>query len=169
MLNPVFKNKQIPFMKKILLIFLFTPLFCYSQNVITIISLEKVVETVNTADVSEYELYNLKISPGYRDRSFTIEMIIIDSTGKEVMLSRPEINVNLIIHRTEYRMSDGKYEWDYMTEVKSNDIWTDEYIEIGDCSKSKHLDCLLRVKKTEKYKIKVYHGSKDPWVFEIGG
>lgn len=155
-------------MYRLILLFLFIPLFGYPQNIITIMNLNKIDETLNPADVSEYELYNLKISPGYKDDSYIIEMIYIDSTGKEVMLSRPEINVNLIIHRTEYRMPGGKYEWDYKTEVKSNDTWTDEYIEIGDCSNKKYLDCTLRVKKTGKYKIKIYHGEKDPWEFHIG-
>ena len=156
-------------MLKLLFYFFLLPIFCYPQNIITFMSLDKVEETLNPAEISEYELYSLKISPGYRDRNYIVEMIKIDSAGKEVVLSRPEINVDLIIHRTEYRMSDGKYEWDYMTEVKSNDVWLDEYIEIGDSSCTKHIDCLLRVKKTKKYKIKAYHGEKDPWEFLIGG
>jgi hypothetical protein len=95
-------------------------------------------------------------------------MIKVDSAGIEEVLSQPEINAELIVHRVEYRMSDGKYEWDYMTEVKSNDIWTDEYIEIGDCSNSKTIDCLIRVKKTERYKIKTYTGEQEYAEFQIG-
>jgi hypothetical protein len=155
-------------MIKILLLILFIPLFGYSQNVITIMSLDKVEEMLNPADISEYELYMLKIFPGYKDNSYKIEMIKIDSAGSETVLSGPEINVTLIVFRTEYRMSDGKYEWDYKTEVKSNDIWTDEYIEIGDCSGAKHLNCLLRVKKTEKYIIKTYRNNKEYEKFRIG-
>jgi hypothetical protein len=155
-------------MIKIILIILFIPLFGYSQNVVTIMSLDKVELIVNPSDSAENEIYDLKISPGYKDRSYKINLIRIDSIEGEITLSRPEINVELIVHRTDYRMPDGKYEWDYMTEVKSNDVWLDDYIEIGDCSGTKHLDCFLRVRKSEKYKIKIYHGSKDPWEFLIG-
>jgi hypothetical protein len=42
-------------------------------------------------------------------------------------------------------------------------------IEIGDCSDQKHLTCLIRVKKSEKYKVKVNYGNKEDTEFLIGG
>ena len=156
-------------MLKIIFFLFFLPLFGYSQNMLTVMWISKVEEATLCSDVSEYELYTIKISPGYRDRNFTIKLIKIDSIGNETILSQPEINVELIVHRTDYKMPDGKYEWDYKTEIKSNDIWTDEYIEIGDCSNSKHLKGLLRLKKSEKYKIKVNYGNKEDTEFVIGG
>jgi len=156
-------------MKKIVFLFLLIPIFAFGQNVVTIISISKVEESIICSDVSDYELYTIKISPGYQDRNYTIKMIKIDSIGNETILSKPEINVELIIHKKDYKMPDGKYEWDYETEVKSNDKWTDQYIEIGDCSNQKHIMCLLRVKKTEKYKVKVFIGEKENSEFAIGG
>jgi hypothetical protein len=155
-------------MYRLILLFLFIPLFCYSQNTVTIMSLDKVRENSNQSDVSDYELHILKIWPGYEDRSFKIKMIKVDSAGKEEVLSQPEIKADLIVHRVEYRMPDGKYEWDFITEVKSNDTWTDEYIEIGDCSNSKSINCLIRVKKTEIYKIITYAGEQEYAEFQIG-
>jgi hypothetical protein len=155
-------------MKKIILLFLFIPLFAYSQNIITHISFSKVEESCLPKNASEYELYKINISPGYHDHSYKFIMIRIDTAGNETILSQPEINVELIVYKTDYKMPDGTYEWDYKTEVKSNDIWTDKYIEIGDCSDQKHLTCLLRVKKTEKYKIKVNYGNKENTEFLIG-
>jgi hypothetical protein len=155
-------------MAKIILFFFFIPLFSYSQNIVTHISISKVEESVNPEDISDYELYTIKISPGYQDRNFTIKLIKIDRVDNETILSQPEINVELIIHKKNYKMSDGKFEWDYETEVKSNDTWTDEYIEIGNCSNQKHLTCLIRVKKSEKYKVKVFVGEKEYYrEFEI--
>jgi hypothetical protein len=156
-------------MKKIIFLFLFIPIFAFGQNVVTIMSISKVEESIICSDVSDYELYTIKISPGYQDRNYTIKMICVNSIGKETILSQPEINVELIIHKKNYKMPDGKFEWDYETEVESNDIWTDEYIEIGDCSNQKHLTCLIRVKKSEKYKVKVFVGEKEYSEFEIGG
>lgn len=139
-------------------------MFCYGQNVITHAYIEK-----NTAkeNLSPYDIFYLKISPGYKDREFKIEVIQIDSDGKENILAQPEINVDLIIYKKNHRMPDGKEEWDYETEVKSNDIWTDEYIEIGDCSNSKYITCTLRLKNTEKYKIRVYHKEEKYYEFLI--
>jgi|WetSurMetagenome_2_1015567.scaffolds.fasta_scaffold188256_1 hypothetical protein len=156
-------------MIRTILFLLFLPLFSYSQNIVTHISISKVEESVNPEDVSEYELYSLKISPGYHDHYYKFTLIQIDSANNQIILSQPKINVNLTVYRNDYKRSDGKVMWDYKTEVKSNDIWTDEYIEIGNCSFTKHLTCLLRVKKSEKYKVKVFVGEKEYYTeFEIG-
>jgi hypothetical protein len=136
---------------------------------LTVMWISKVDETTICSDVSEYELYTIQISPGYRDHNFKIKMIQIDSTGKETILSNPEIHVELIVHKKSYKMPGSSYEeWDYTTEVKSNDIWTDEYIEIGDCSNTKTIACLIRVKKSERYKIKTYTGEEEYAEFQIG-
>ncbi|MCX6164114.1 MAG: hypothetical protein NTU73_04520 [Ignavibacteriae bacterium] len=156
-------------MAKFILLFFFLPLFGYSQNMLTVMWISKVDEATLCSDVSEYELYTIKISPGYRDHTYKFKLIQIDSKDKETILSEPEIGVKLNIYKKDYEMYGGKIEWDYTTEVKSNDIWTDEYIEIGDCSNSKHLTCLLRVKKTEKYKVKINYGNKEDTEFLIGG
>lgn len=153
-------------MLKILLFVILTPIIGYCQNIITTISFEREANTV-ISETSEYELYELKISPGYRDNNFKIELIGYDKFGSEIILSRPEIEVKLIVHKKEYKITgSNKYEWDYETEVKSNDIWTDDYIEIGDCSGTKSLLCHLRIKKNESYKINVYAENK--LIFEKG-
>jgi|WetSurMetagenome_2_1015567.scaffolds.fasta_scaffold38937_4 hypothetical protein len=167
--NNFYIDKKNSIMLKIIFFILFVPLFAYSQNMLTVMWISKVEEATICSDVSDYELYIIKISPGYRDHSYKFTMIQIDSAGGETILSQPEINVELIVHRADFKMPDGKYEWDYTTEVKSNDIWTDKYIEIGNCSNQKLLTCLLRVKKTEKYKIKVNYGEKEDTEFLIGG
>lgn len=137
---------------------------------LTVMSISKVEETAPCSDVSDYELYIIKIRPGYRDYSYKFTMIQIDSVGRETILSRPEINVKLIVHKKSYKMPGSNYEeWDYTTEVKSNDTWTDEYLEIGDCSNQKHLTCLIRAMKNRKYKIKVDNGEKEETEFVIGG
>ena len=146
-------------MIKILLFVILTPLFVYSQNIITTAYITK--DSTLTADISDYDIYTLKIRPGYHDHGYKFELIKNDSSGKEIVLSEPEINVNLIVHKKNIRMGKSdKVEWDYETEVKSNDIWTDEYIEIGDCSNTKYLTILFRVKRNENHRIKVYHNEK---------
>ena len=140
-------------MKKLILMFIFFPMFCFGQNIITHAYIEK-----NTAkdNLSPYDIFYLKISPGYKDRGYKIEVVQIDNSGKEIILSKPEISVDLIVYKKIYRMPDGKEEWDYETVVKSNDILTDEYLDIGDCSNSKLITCTLRLKNTERYKIRIY-------------
>jgi hypothetical protein len=157
-------------MIRTILFLFFIPIFSYSQNIVTYISISKVEESVNPEDASEYEIYSLKISPGYHDHYYKFVLTQIDSSDVPTILSEPIINVDLIVHRNDYKRPDGKVMWDYKTEVKSNDIFSDEYIEIGNCSFTNHLTCLLRVKKTEKYKVKVYVGEKEYYTeFLIGG
>jgi hypothetical protein len=156
-------------MIRTILFLLFIPIFSYSQNIVTYISISKVEESVNPEDASEYELYKIKISPGYKDHYYKFVLTQIDSSDVPTILSEPKINVDLIVHRNDYKRPDGKVMWDYKTEVKSNDIWTDEYIEVGNCAFSEDLVCLLRVKINEKYKVKVYVGEKEYTEFSIGG
>lgn len=140
-------------------------MFCYGQNMIMYASIEK-----NTAkdNLSPYDLYFLKIRPGYRDHSYKIEVIQMDSEGKEILLAKPEINVRLIIHKKDYKMpGSDKVEWDYETEVKSNDTYTGEILSIGDCSGKRDLSCSLRLKSGEKYTVRVYYNEKHYFEFRI--
>ena len=147
-------------MFKILLFVFLTPLFGYCQKIITTVGIYREIDTSMFTE-SEYINYRLNISPGYHDRKFKLELIKTDSLKNETILSQPEINVNLIVHKKNHKIpGTNKEEWDYSTEVKSNDFWTDDYIEIGDCSGTKYLLCRLRLKKIEKYKIKVYNSEK---------
>lgn len=155
-------------MIRLILLFLFIPVLCSAQNMITTMSLSKVIDSTYSKDGMEYDLYTLKIYPGYKDRNFIIELTQKDSSGKEVILSRPQIKAELIIHRADYKMPDGKYEWDYSTEVKSNNTWKDEHIEIGDCSNMKYVKCFIRVKNSEKYKIITYNDDEKYGEFLIG-
>ncbi|MFA5404885.1 MAG: hypothetical protein WC358_08125 [Ignavibacteria bacterium] len=153
-------------MKIILLFLLCFPLSGYSQNVITDISISKVEESITCSDVPEYELYKIEISPGYSDHTYKFILMIPGKTHTKV-LSQPEINVDLTVYKKNYKMPDGEEEWDYETEVKSNDVWFDEYIEIGNCSNSKYITCLLQLKKKERYKILVYNNDKYLAEFKI--
>ena len=151
---------QNTFMLKILLFVFLTPLFGYCQNIITTVGIYREIDTSMFTE-SEYINYSLKISPGYHDRLFKLELIKKDSLKNETILSQPEINVNLIVHKKEYKITgSNKYEWDYSTEVKSNDTYTDEYLTVPDCSNTRNLNCLLRLKKIENYKIKIYNSEK---------
>ena len=126
----------------------------YCQNIITFADIS---EVNNTADTSEFRIFNVGISPGYKDSGYRID--VEDKNGK--LLYSSEIGVKLIVHKKNFKLpGSNKEEWDYETEVKSNDIWTDEYMEIGDCSNSKYLSCLLRLKKNERYRILIIDGGK---------
>lgn len=151
-------------MKKLIIILILFPMFCFGQNVITHAYIEK---NTSKDNLSPYDIFYLKISPGYKDQGYKIEVVQIDNSGKEIILTKPEISVDLLVYKKNYRMPDGKEEWDYETVVKSNDIWTDEYLDIGDCSNSKLITCTLRLRNTEKYKIRIYQKEEINFEFLI--
>lgn len=157
-------------MYRIFFLLLFIPLLGYSQNIITFVSITKIERTCIAKNETEYDIYRIKISPGYRDHFYKFILIRLDSADVQTVLSQPEIRVDLIVHRNDYKRRDEKVMWDYKTEVKSNETFSDEYFEISDCSFSKDLICLLRVKGTEKFKVKVFIEDREYYKeFEIGG
>lgn len=129
--------------------------------------MEKVIETKVSDLNSDYELYKLDISPGYRDHSFIIELIYIDKDSNKIILCNPKINVELIVHRTDYKRPDGKVMWDYKTEVESNDTLTNDYLEISNCSYKEHLTCLVKVKSNEKYLLRIYYSTEHYYEYQI--
>jgi hypothetical protein len=144
-------------MKKLLFLFLLIPLFSYSQNIVRIPWMEKENDTAITSRISPgFELFKLIINPCYKDRYYKITLESLDSLNKETVLSQAEISFKLIVYRKDYKMPDGKYEWDYEATIKSNETWKDDYLEIGDCSDTKHLICYFRTKVNEKYSVKLY-------------
>jgi hypothetical protein len=156
-------------MIKLLFFFFLLPLFCYPQNIITFASISKAVEETKAADDSEFEFYKIRISPGYQDHSYKIKIIQTDGAGKDTILDESVINVKLIIHRKNFKPENSdKIMWDYETEIKSNDVLKNEYVEVGDCSDSKNLNCFIRLNKTLKYKIHVYHKENSKFEFLIG-
>jgi hypothetical protein len=146
-------------MIRIFILIFFIPLFGYSQNIFTHISIARIEKTCLPKNENEYEFYKIEISPGYRDHSYKIELLSIDSTGNEVVLCNPEIKVKLIVHRNDYKRSDGRVMWDYKTEVESNDALTNDYLEIPNCSNERHLTCRLKVKSNEKYSLRIYYST----------
>jgi hypothetical protein len=152
-------NKPLPTnMIKVLLIILLFPALLMSQNVVSHVTIEK--DKTITPEF-EYKIYYLKIFPGYKDKNYKFELMKQDSVWKEIIYSNPEINVELIVHKKDYPVPGTTYvEWDYSTEIKSNDIWTDSMIEIGDCSNSKSLNCLIRLPNKVTYYINIYSDGK---------
>ena len=127
------------------------PLAGFSQNIIPHIHIS---ENIESSDTNTYKQFKIKFSPGYQDHGFKIEILNQDST----FVTQAEINFKLIIHKKNFKLDDSKKEyWDYETEIKSNDIWNDNIIEVGDCSNNKYLFVLIRLKLPEKYIIKTYH------------
>lgn len=123
----------------------------YCQNIITFADIS---EVNNTADSSGYRMYKVAISPGYKDSGYRID--VEDYNGK--ILYSSEIGVKLIVHKKNYKMPDSnKVEWDYETEIKSNDIINDGTLELSDCSNKRHLVCTLRLENAVGYKIRLYH------------
>jgi len=149
-------------MLTILFLFLLIPLLGYSQNLIPHADLLEVTETNVNQEFSGYKLYEVRISPGYKDHGYKLEVINPDSTVFNVV----EVNVKLIIHSKDYNAFDSQKKlMNYETEIKSNDILADEVFEIGDCSKTKYLTCLIRLKKSGNYKIRVWHKEYEKFEF----
>ncbi len=138
----------------ILAIMLFFPAFGFGQNIITYITFEKIPNFVETPG---YESYKIEVSPGYEDHAFKFELVRTDTPGTETSHITPLIKVEMKIYRNNHRMPDGKEEWDYETEIISNDTYSDENFDIGKCTDSKHLVCLVSVKEGAKYKVRVWN------------
>jgi len=123
----------------------------YCQNIITFADIS---EVNNTADTSEFRIFNVGISPGYKDSGYRID--VEDKNGK--LLYSSEIGVKLIVHKKNFRLpGSNKEEWDYETEIKSNDIISDGTLELNDCTNKRHLNCTLRILCINGYKIILYH------------
>jgi hypothetical protein len=122
-----------------------------------------------SAYAPDFDIYKIRISPGYQDHSYKIKIIQTDSTGKDTILDEPEINVKLNIHKKNFKFENSeKVLFNYETEIKSNDAFKDEYIEVGDCSNSRYLNYFIRLNKTLKYKIQVYHKESNKFEYLIG-
>lgn len=144
-------------MKRILTLFLlFLPVLCFGQNIITHVQLRHVPEK---ADLLPGDFYVMEISPGYKDREFRIEILQKDNAGTEQLSDSVNIKTELTIYRSDHKMPDGKYEWDFETWIKSNETYSDEMISIGDCAGQRKLTCSLRLKSEEKYIIRVRYGN----------
>ncbi|MDD5361934.1 MAG: hypothetical protein PHN88_07355 [Ignavibacteria bacterium] len=138
-------------MLKLILLFLFFPLSAFCQNIIPHASITEESDYLTSSD---YRLFKATISPGYKDHGYRID--ILEPDGK--IYYSAEIGVNLIVHKKNYKMPDSnKEEWDYETEIKSNDIINDDTINVADCSNTRHLSVYIRLNKSTKYKIKIYH------------
>lgn len=149
-------------MFKLLIFFLLIPLLGYGQNLIPHADLQEVTETNAHQEFSDYKLYELRISAGYKDNGYKLEVINPDST----IFASVEVNVKLIIHSKDYNAHESKKKlMNYETEIKSNNRLADEVFEIGDCSKTKYLTCLIRLKKTENYRIIVWHKEYERFEF----
>ncbi|MGV8016667.1 MAG: hypothetical protein AB2L26_00580 [Ignavibacteria bacterium] len=138
----------------ILTIMLFFPALGFGQNVITHITFEKIPNSIETPG---YESYKIEVRPGYKDYIFKFELVRTDTPGTETTHSTPEIKLEMKVHKKNDRMPDGKEEWDYETEIITNDTYSDENFDIGKCADSKHLVCLVSVKEGVKYKVRVWN------------
>jgi len=145
-------------MKRILITFLlFLPVLSFGQNIITFVSLKYVPEK---ADLLPGDFYVLEISPGYQDRDFQISVTQKENTVTENIKDSVNIITVLTIHRKDYKMPDGKYEWDYETWIKSNETYTGGIISIGDCSGQRKLSASLRLNYLENYIVRVHYNDR---------
>jgi len=152
-------------MKRIIILFLlFIPVLCFGQNIITHVSLKFVPEK---ADLLTGDFYVMEISPGYKDRDFQISISQKDSLGTEEILDSVNINTVLTIYRKDYKMPDGKYEWDFETWIKSNETYTGDIISIGDCSNQRKLSASLRLSNSKQYLIRIKYNDRHYIQFKI--
>ena len=138
----------------ILTIMLFFPALGFGQNIITHITFEKIPNFIETPG---YESYQIEVRPGYKDHAFKFELVRTDTLGTETSHSTPLIKLEMKVHKKNHKMPDGKEEWDYETEIISNDAYSDTNFDIGKCSDSKHLVCLVSVMEGAKYKVRVWN------------
>ena len=141
-------------MFRILILLLIIPLFGYSQSLDSRAFIQKVSEHPG------YVHYTMKIFPGKFDKSFKVELSQIDSLDNETILSEPMINIKTTVYKKGYKMDSGKVFESLYISITENDKWSDEYIVIRDCSESTYLAGLIKLKKSEIYKLKIFNQNK---------
>ena len=151
-------------MKKLLFFLLLIPGFCFGQNMVTMMYMRYVPEKM---DLLPGDYYILEISPGYKDKDFRIEILQKDEKGIEKIIKDVTVKTELTIHKTDFKMPDGKYEWDYITSIKSNETYSDEMLQIGDCTGMKRLSCGIRLKSDEKYSVRIHNNESNFTEFAI--
>ena len=101
--------------------------------------------------------YTLKVFPAHQDNIFKIELVKLDSTGNEEILSTPLINLTTILYKKGYQMESGKvYESIYVA-VKENDQWKDDYFDIDNCPESTYFESRIILNKNGVYIIRVFN------------
>jgi hypothetical protein len=123
----------------------------YSQNIITFANIS---EEYNTADSSGFRIFKVTVSPGYKDNGYRID---VENKKGKVLYSN-EVSLKLIVHKKNFKLPySNKEEWDYETEIKSNDIINDGTLELSDCSGKRNLTCIVWVENISGNKIRLYH------------
>lgn len=154
-------------MKKILVLILFLPIICYCQNTVRIPTMTKVNEADTLNLNYGYDLFKLEIVPCYIDNYYRITIGCLDSLNKEEVLAQSEVNFQLHVNKKEYKMPDGKFEWDYEATILSNDIIKNDYFTIPDCSRERILNCFIRVLENKRYSVKLFDQNDNYCEFKI--
>jgi hypothetical protein len=109
------------------------------------------------AEYSEYVHFILKVFPARQFNRFNIELSQVDKFEKEGILSASVINIKTVIYKKGYQTESGKvYESNY-TAIKENDTWSDDYMEIKDCSESSFLEGAFKLRKNGNYILRIYN------------
>ena len=151
-------------MLRFFLFLMLFPLTLFCQNIVSSAYITKESES------PEYINYTINIFPGRNDKSYSVELFQLDNSKKEVLLCNPNFDIKLNLIKKEWRDEQSGYtEWWYKIKIKENGIWTDEYIEIANCTDSSFVTGNLRLKRNANYKI-IIHNSENKFFeqsFEI--